>query len=248
LLFYFDFYLRDFMNLTIVITGGTKGIGRALVERFAAGGFDIITCARNAADLTKLQSEVERANPAVKVYTKPTDMSLRDDVLAFAAYVQSLERPVSILVNNAGIFAAGQLHNEPDGVLERMIDTNLYSTYYLTRALVEQMIALQKGHIFNLCSTASITAYANGGAYCVSKFALYGLTKVLREELKPHGIKVTALLPGATLTASWEGVALPAERFMQPQDVAETIWAAYHLSAGAVIEELIMRPQLGDIG
>jgi NADP-dependent 3-hydroxy acid dehydrogenase YdfG len=98
-----------------------------------------------------------------------------------------------------------------------------------------------------MCSTASITAYTNGGSYCISKFALYGLTKVLREELKPHHIKVTAILPGATLTTSWEGVNLPEERFMKPQDVAETIWSAYHLSPSAVIEEILMRPQLGDI-
>jgi NADP-dependent 3-hydroxy acid dehydrogenase YdfG len=109
------------------------------------------------------------------------------------------------------------------------------------------MIERKKGHIFNLCSTASITAYTNGGAYCVSKFALYGMTKVLREELKPHGIRVTAILPGATLTASWEGVDLPPERFIQATDVAKMIWSAYNLSPGAVIEEILMRPQLGDI-
>lgn len=236
------------MNPLIVITGGTKGIGRALVERFAAGGFDVVTCARQATDLTELQNQVATRYPNVAVYVKPTNVAQKQDVLDFAAYVTALARPVAILINNAGVFAAGQLHSEPAGVLEQMIETNLYSTYHLTRALTPNMIAAQKGHIFNLCSTASITAYANGGSYCVSKFALYGLTKVLREELKPHGIRVTAILPGATLTASWEGVELPSERFMQAQDVAEVIWSAYYLSAGAVVEELIMRPQLGDIG
>jgi short-subunit dehydrogenase len=236
------------MNPLIVITGGTKGIGRALVARFAAGGFDVATCARNKADLVQLENEMSAAYPNIRVWTYPADISKKDDVTAFAAAVQELARPVAVLVNNAGIFTAGQLHNEPAGVLENLIETNLYSVYYLTRALVPGMITAQNGHIFNLCSTASITAYANGGAYCVSKFALYGLTKVLREELKPHGVKVTAVLPGATLTASWEGVPLPPERFMQAADVADVIWSAVHLSAGAVVEELIMRPQLGDIG
>jgi short-subunit dehydrogenase len=109
------------------------------------------------------------------------------------------------------------------------------------------MLDQKKGHIFMICSTASIMAYPNGGSYCVSKFALYGMTKVFREELKPHGIKVTAVLPGATLTDSWSETDLPKERFMQAQDVAESIWSAYHLSPSAVIEELLMRPQLGDI-
>jgi short-subunit dehydrogenase len=98
-----------------------------------------------------------------------------------------------------------------------------------------------------MCSTASITAYTNGGSYCVSKFALYGLSKVLREELKPHGVKVTAILPGATYTASWEGVDLPPERFMKAEDVASAISNAYGMSPGAVAEEILIRPQLGDI-
>jgi short-subunit dehydrogenase len=109
------------------------------------------------------------------------------------------------------------------------------------------MIAAKDGYIFNMCSIASIMAYPNGGSYSISKFALLGMTKVLREELKPHGIRVTAIMPGATLTASWEGVDLPAERFMKPEDVAETIYTAYALSKQSVVEEILIRPQLGDL-
>src|SRR5690606_33154149 len=101
--------------------------------------------------------------------------------------------------------------------------------------------------IFNMCSTASITPYVNGGSYCISKFALLGMSKVLREEMKPFGIKVTTVIPGATLTASWEGTELPSDRFMKSEDVAATIWTAYALSPQAVLEELIIRPQLGDL-
>jgi short-subunit dehydrogenase len=109
------------------------------------------------------------------------------------------------------------------------------------------MIERQQGHVFNVCSTASVTAYANGGSYCVSKFALLGMSKVLREAMKPHGVRVTSVLPGATLTASWEGTELPPERFMPPEDVASAILAAYQMSARTVVEELILRPQLGDL-
>jgi short-subunit dehydrogenase len=129
-----------------------------------------------------------------------------------------------------------------------MIETNLYSVYDLCRGLIPDMIVCRRGHIFNLCSIASIVAYPNGGSYSVSKFALYGLTKALREELKPYSIKVTALLPGATLTASWDGVNLPESRFIKASDIAQTIWSAYKLSDNAVIEEILIRPQLGDIG
>src|SRR6478736_764760 len=99
-----------------------------------------------------------------------------------------------------------------------MITTNLYSAYHLSRALIGSMIERKRGYIFNICSTASITPYINGGSYCVSKYALYGMTKVLREELKEFNIKVTAVLPGATKTDSWEGVELPDDRFIKPED------------------------------
>jgi short-subunit dehydrogenase len=109
------------------------------------------------------------------------------------------------------------------------------------------MMEAKKGHIFTICSTASIMAYPNGGSYCISKFALYGMTKVLREEMKPHNVKVTAVLPGATFTDSWKGVDLPEERFIDSMDIAESIWATYSLSPRAVVEEILIRPQLGDL-
>ncbi|MEM8966927.1 MAG: SDR family oxidoreductase, partial [Bacteroidota bacterium] len=171
-----------------------------------------------------------------------------EEVLNFAQMVQETSLPVEILVNNAGVFLPGQIHQEEDGALEKQIETNLYSAYHLTRALVPDMIEAKRGHIFNICSTASITAYTNGGSYCISKFALLGMSKVLREEMKPHNIRVTSVLPGATLTNSWAGSDLPEERFMPPEDVADTILNVYRLSERTVIEEILMRPQLGDIG
>ncbi len=235
------------MKQLVVISGGTKGIGRAIVHQFATAGFDIVTCARNENELRALQEEIERQYTNCQVFVKHADLSVKDEVNTFVDFIHKIQQPVAVLVNNTGTFAPGQTHNEPDGSLENMINTNLYSAYYLTRGLVGAMIRQQGGHIFNICSTASIEAYPNGGSYSVSKFALYGFTKSLREELKPLGVKVTAILPGATLTSSWEGVELPEDRFMKAEDVAKSVWAAYELSKSAVVEELIMRPQLGDI-
>jgi short-subunit dehydrogenase len=107
--------------------------------------------------------------------------------------------------------------------------------------------AQKSGHIFTICSTASITAYTAGGSYCISKFALLGFTKVLREETKLQGIKVTAILPGATLTPAWDGVELPESRFIPADDVASTIYSAYTMNPSTVLEEILIRPQLGDI-
>ena len=119
--------------------------------------------------------------------------------------------------------------------------------YNMTRGLIKGMKKAKSGHVFNICSTASFMAYVNGGSYCISKFALLGMTKVLREEMKEYGVRVTAVMPGATYTASWEGAGLPKDRFMRSKDVASAIWNAYEMSDRTVIEEIIMRPQLGDI-
>jgi len=234
------------MNKLVIVTGGSKGIGRALVEKFAQAGFDVMTCARNRGDLEQLKLEIEKLTKS-QVYISVADMSKVEEVKRFCAEILQLNRPIDILINNAGYFIPGSLISEPDGVLENMIQANLYSAYHVTRGLVSSMISRKAGHIFNMCSIASIKAYPNGGSYAISKFALLGFNTCLREELKTQGIRVTAILPGATLTASWEGVELPKERFIKPEDVAESIFGAWSISDRSVVEELIIRPQLGDI-
>ncbi|MEZ0608320.1 SDR family oxidoreductase [Fibrella sp. WM1] len=224
------------MKKLIVVTGGSKGIGRAIVDKFVQEGYDAVVCARDVSD-------VEEPNR----FPFAADLSTRAGVDALVGYVRGLNRPVDVLVNNTGTFQPGQIHNEAEGTFEQLMNTNVASAYHLTRGLVGDMMDRRDGHIIMMCSTASITAYTNGGSYCISKFALLGMSRVLREELKPSGVRVTAVLPGATLTASWEGVDLPADRFMQPTDVADAIWTACSLPKTAVLEEILLRPQLGDI-
>lgn len=234
------------MNKLIVVTGGTKGIGRAIIEKFSSHGFDVATCSRNQQELELLKSKIQKSINT-NVFIQQADLSDNSQVKAFCEFVKKLNRPIDVLINNAGYFLPGEIVTEPEGTLENMINANVYSAYYTTRGLAPQMMLRKSGHIFNMCSIASIKAYPNGGSYAISKFALLGLSKCLREELKSYGIRVTAIMPGATKTASWEGVDIPNERFMKVEDVADTIFAAYSLSAKSVVEEIIIRPQLGDI-
>lgn len=236
------------MKKLIVVTGGTKGIGKSIILTFAKHGFDIITCARNEDDLKTLAKDVRSANSNVEVFYQKADLSLREEVNKFVEYIKRMGRPIEVLVNNAGLYVPGQVHSEPEGNLEFMINTNLYSAYHLTRGLIHGMMEKKQGHIFNICSTASITPYVNGGSYCISKYAMLGMSKVLREEMKPHNIRVTSVLPGATFTASWEGVDVPEERFMKAEDIAHVVFSAYELSKNSVVEEILLRPQLGDLG
>ena len=223
-------------NKIAVITGGTKGIGRALVEKFASQGFTVYSCARN---IENIQLE--------NVIFFEADLSKKEDVLSFAKFILSKTSSIDVIINNTGVFIPGQIHNEDEGNLELQINTNLYSAYHLTRQLISKMIESKKGHIFNVCSIASITPYANGGSYSISKYAMYGMTKCLREEMKEHGVKVTAVLPGAVFTSSWDGVEIDEDRLMPAEDIAETVYSTFNLSDRTVIEDLVLRPQLGDL-
>lgn len=240
--------------MNVIITGATKGIGLAIAEKFAAEGFNLALNARNAADLKSLKETFAEKFPNIEVLVKKTDMSKKTQVQSFAKFVLSKWKTVDILINNAGVFLPGEIAKEPDGTLESQINTNLYSAYYLTRAILPTMLkksrskkASNKKHIFNMCSIASKIAYPNGGSYSISKFALLGFSKVLREEMKDKGIRVTSILPGATWSNSWAGVDLPQSRLMLASDIANATWGAWTMSSSAVVEDIVIRPQLGDL-
>ena len=109
------------------------------------------------------------------------------------------------------------------------------------------MVARGRGDIVNICSVASLQAYSGGGSYSISKHALLGFSRNLRDELKPTGVRVTAVMPGAVLTDSWSGVNLPEERFIDVEDLADLIAGVLRLSPRTVVEDIIVRPQPGDI-
>lgn len=230
----------------VVVTGGSKGIGLAISERFLIHGDTVFICSRDGEYLQKVQHTLLERYPNARIQTFVCDVADREQLKAFAAFVQR-DGAVDILVNNAGTFLPGQINNEEEGVFETLINTNLASAYHLTRMLLPAMMERKSGHVFNMCSTASITAYVNGGSYCISKFGLLGMSKVLREEMKPYRIKVTSLLPGGTYTTSWSQSGLPEERFMKPSDIAEVVFMAASLSPSADVEEILLRPLEGDI-
>lgn len=231
-------------NMNIVITGASKGLGKAFAKAFANKNNVLLLCARNIDDLKAVANEL--ADSVAAVHYQSVDVSKKDAVIAFGKWCLSFGTP-DIIINNAGSFEPGSVNNEADGVIEKMIETNLYSAYHLTRSLLPQMMEKKQGHIFNICSIASIQAYSNGGSYSISKFAMLGFSKNLREEMKPHNIKVTSVLPGAVFTDSWKGSGIDENRIMQDDDIAKMVVAASQLSPQACVEEIVLRPQLGDL-
>ncbi len=233
--------------MNVVITGASRGLGKAVAHLFAQNGHDLILTSRNEVALYNAVQEITTAYDGISVKAKAFDLSVKEEAQAFGKWVLGLQVSIDVLVNNAGLFDPGSVYNEPDGTLEHMMAVNLYSAYHVTRSVINHMIAQKSGHIFNMCSIASFKAYANGGAYSISKYALAGFSTNLREEMKPHGIKVTAVYPGAAYTDSWEGSGVDPKRIMEANDIARMIYAAAHLSPQACVEEIILRPQLGDL-
>jgi short-subunit dehydrogenase len=232
--------------MLVVITGASQGIGYAVAEAFAAAGHSLCICSKTASRLKEATESLQKTYPTVTIHSMQADLSKQSDCDAFGNWCLSLGTP-SILINNAGFFLPGNLMEEAQGVLETQIAANLYSAYYTSRAIIPAMIKAGNGHIFNICSIASLHAYPQGGSYSISKYALDGFSKNLREELKDKGIKVTGVYPGATYTNSWAGSGVAPARIMEAQDIAKMIYAATQLSPQAVVEDIVMRPQLGDL-
>lgn len=231
--------------MNIIITGASKGLGKAFANVFAPNN-TLFLCARNIEDLATTANEIKAKHSSSTIHFMQADLSKKNEVIDFGKWCLKFGKP-NILINNAGIFLPGTIHNEDDGTIEKMIETNLYSAYYLSKIIVPEMIANKTGHIFNICSIASVQAYSNGGSYGISKFALLGFSKNLREELKPLNIKVTSVLPGAVYTNSWKGSGVDENRIMKDNDIAAMVYAASQLSAQACVEEILVRPQLGDV-
>jgi short-subunit dehydrogenase len=232
--------------MNIVITGGSKGMGKAMAEKFAAAKNNIFICSRNEKELAATTNEINKKySDSVQYFS--SDLSQKNEVLKFADWLLQKKIPIDILINNAGLFVPGNVYNEPEGNLEKMMNINLFSAYHLTRALLPQMMKNKSGHIFNISSIAALKAYNNGGSYSISKYALMGFSKNLREELKLFHIKVTTVYSGAVYTSSWEGADISPQRIMEVEDIANMIYAASLLSPQACVEDIVIRPQLGDL-
>ncbi|HTR31150.1 MAG TPA: SDR family oxidoreductase [Puia sp.] len=233
--------------MNCIITGASRGLGRAIAECVAAAGYDLFLSSRDPVTLEAAAGEIAARYPGVRVRAKAADLGDKAQARQIGAWVLGSGEAVDVLVNNAGQFIYGHLYAEEDGVLERLIAVNLYSAYHLTRALLPAMMARKAGHIFNICSIASLKAYHDGGAYGISKYALAGFSANLREEMKAHGVKVTTVYPGAVYTDSWAGSGVDPHRIMESADIARMILAAAGLSPQATVEEIVLRPQLGDL-
>lgn len=233
--------------MNAIVTGATKGMGLAIVKQLAANSYNLALCARHAGDLDNLKTELHATYPHLTIIAIAADCSKYEEVQAFADVTNKAFPFVDVLINNAGLFIPSKLMDEKDDDLQRQMQLNVFTPHFLCKYFGRKMRHARKGHIVNICSISSVKPTVTAGSYSISKVALLGLTKVLREELMPDGVKVTAVLPGSTLTGSWEGTTIPAARFIDPDDIAKSVMACLNMSAGANVDEIIIRPLRGDL-
>lgn len=186
-----------------------------------------------------------RATPEVHVF--PCDVTHERAVAALAKAVARRLGAVDVLINNAGSFVGEPLTKMSVAVFDRMIAANLRSVFLMSRAFLPGMIACGRGDVFNMSSIAGRIAYPGGAGYSAAKFGVSGLSQVMRAELRDKGIRVCCVYPGATVSPSWDGSGVPAERMMPAEDVARAFLDIYRLSRRTVVEEIVLRPQLGDL-
>lgn len=234
------------LEMVVVVTGASQGIGRAIAEAFATK--DEARVALVARTRTKLETVADQCRArGGEALVVPTDVTDDEAVAELAETVQNEWGVPDVLVNNAGTFTYAPLEELTLDGFREQVNVNLTGTFAVTQAFLPSMREREEGHLFFMGSVASIMAYPGNAGYCAAKHGVRGLARVVREETKDEGIRVTTVLPGATWTPTWEGIDLPQDRFMPPKDVARTVVDAYHLSDRTVLEELVLRPQEGDV-
>lgn len=226
----------------IVITGASSGIGTAIAESFYQDGIhEMILIGRSKPRLEAIANST-KAHPLICDITNEARVENACDEIR-----ERFQSPPDVLVNNAGHFVAKPFLETAPDFFKEQIESNLTGGFLVTRNLLPTMIAAKSGHVFFMGSVASIKGYAGASAYCSAKHGLLGLARAIRAETLDTGVRITTILPGATLTPSWAGTTLPEDRFMSPEDVARCVVDAWRLSSRTVVEELLLRPTEGDI-
>lgn len=235
------------MKPVILITGASQGIGAVIAKTFAAElpGARLALVARNVKNLRATARACAKLGATAEIFA--FDVSREAAVAALAAAVTKRFGAVDVLINNAGAFVMAPFAQTKIAEFDRMIATNLRSAFLVTQAFLPAMVKRKRGDVFFMSSIAGLGAYPQAAAYCAAKFGVTGLAKVLRAETKDQGVRVCCIHPGATWSPAWAESGVPAARIMPAEDIARAILDIYRLSRRTVVEEIVLRPQLGDL-
>jgi 3-oxoacyl-[acyl-carrier protein] reductase len=223
-----------------LVTGGSRGIGRAIARRLALLGASVSICGRDRAALE--DSARELAKTGAPAHVQAADVTKPADIADLVARTETALGPITILVNNAGIGLFGPAHEKTEADWDRVLDSNLKSVFLLSCAVVPSMIRRGSGDIINISSLAGKNTFAGGGIYCASKWGVVGLTGCMAEDLRAHGIRVSVICPGSVATEFSTRGAKDASKVLSPEDVAHAVEAIVTQGPRSFLSEIHLRP------
>jgi len=223
-----------------LITGASRGIGLAIARSLGALGAKLSLCARDAKKLDGVAKGFER--DGISILTVPADVTRTADIATLVDKTERSAGPIEILVNNAGIGYFGPVQDSSEENWDSVLDTNLKAVFLLSKAVAPGMIRRGSGHIVNIASLAGKNAFAGGAVYCASKWGLLGLTQCIAEDLRPYGIRVSAVCPGTVATDFSPHAGKDTTKMLQPADVAHAVETILTQAPQSFISEILLRP------
>lgn len=231
---------RPLEGKVALVTGASRGIGLAVARSLGRLGAKVSLCARDAKKLERAASELEREGASALAV--PADVTRAHDVDSLVAKTEQSLGPIEILVNNAGIGYFGPTHQADESIWDAVLDTNLKSVFLASKAVAPGMMERRSGHIINIASLAGKNAFAGGGIYCASKWGLLGLTECMAEDLRPYGIRVSAICPGSVATDFSPHAGKDPAKMLQPEDIAHVVEMIVTQAPQSFVSEVLLRP------
>jgi 3-oxoacyl-[acyl-carrier protein] reductase len=223
-----------------LVTGASRGIGLAIARKLGELGAKLSLCARSADKLQNVAHELKGAG--VEVIVVAADVTSGDDILSLVEETKQAFGTIDILVNNAGIGYFGPFYEANESNWDPVLDTNLKSVFLLSKEVAKGMIERRSGHIINIASLAGKNAFAGGAIYCASKWGLLGMTQCMAEDLRAHGIRVSAICPGTVATGFSPHVGKDPSKMLQPEDIAQVVESIVTQAPQSFISEVLLRP------
>jgi short-subunit dehydrogenase len=223
-----------------IITGSSKGLGRAIARDFVKEGYDVVVTARSTDDLKELIEELKKLNASCEITGTTVDF---EDVKSIENYCEKIKKDVGaidILINNVGIYHEDVIGQDIDQNLKKDLEINLFSAIRMSNAFLPSLKMKSSSHIINVISIAALHPRVDAVSYSISKAALKCYTDIQRESLRKFGIKVVGIYPGAMNTSSWDDQDINTSLMIQPEDVSNSILQIVKMSENTTVEELII--------
>lgn len=234
--------MESLKGKVVLVTGASRGIGLAIAQTLGREGASLAIVGRDRKTLQRAAAQVAGDPlPLVADVTSPGEVTRLFQVL------RRRHRHLDVLINNAGVFTYKPFARTTLQDWRANLETNLTALFLVTRAALPLLQRSPAAHIVNILSVSSRSAFRNCSAYCAAKFGALGLTRVLREEFRPLGIRVTAILPGSTDTRMMKAFDFPVDRskLIQPEDIGEAVLAALLQPPRTTVEEVLLMPSAG---